>query len=233
MKYPTLILSISFLFSCASKVVRTRDSDKSLRVALIKAGISDTEHSSIQQALVETGKFNVVDRNAAFNAVTNEQHLEHREMSDRFEDSQKFAQWGKMYGVGAVITAHSVCGGAESSKNLIYLVGHLATLGLFDKTLCTEFLELVDTNTAEVLVSVRYEAGKRNGEALDWSDIVDKLVDQYPIYFGQVKKHELLFKYEAESKEEALKQKRVISSPILNLPSSTEEDAETSAIDGR
>lgn len=209
----TFILIPFLLFSCSSQVKRTRDSDKSLKVALIKAGISDTEHSSIQQALVESGKFYVVDRNVAFNAVTNEQNLEHRTGSDRFEDNQKYAQWGKMYGVGAVITAHSDCGGAESSKNLIYLAGHLATLGLFDKTLCTEFLELVDTNTAEVLVSVRYEAGKRNGEALDWSDIVDQLVDRYPKYFEQVKKHELLLKYEAGSKEEALKQKRVPSSP--------------------
>ena len=131
-------------------------------------------------------------------------------------------------GGNSTITAHSERKGVEGRKNLLYFAGHLATLGMFDKTLCTEFLEMVDTNTAEVLASVRLEASKAYSEELDWSDTVGKLIDQYPKYFEQIKKHEKLLQYEAESKTEAVKQKRIIASPPVQSPKqdSKTEDAE-------
>lgn len=200
MKTLILLLVLVGVSSCAVK--RTKDSDKSMRVMLDPKSLDQNESMSVKAALFDSGKFYIVDRSQAYNAVIQEQDRQHSD-DNRFENSQKYAQWGKMYGAGSVIVASSKCGGLESNKNLLYLAGHLATLGMFDKTLCTQNLELVDTATGEILVSVKNETGKKYNESQDWSDIVDKLVDAYPKYFESVKKHERLLQYEEQSRMEA------------------------------
>ena len=196
----SLILAASFIsFGCA--VRRTKNSDKTLRVMLDPKSTQSEDYDSIAHALVSSGNFYVVDRGAAFNAIKNEQNNEYVLEPDRYQPESKYAQYGRLLGVGAVVVVSTECGGAQSSENLIYLVGHLATLGLFDKVMCKQFIKLVDTQTGEVVSSAMNETGKYNREALDWSDAVGKLIDNYPKYFETVKKHEKLIKYEAESKQ--------------------------------
>ncbi len=199
MKILILTLISVVLSSCAVK--RTRDSDKTLRVMLDPKSTQSEDYDSIENALVESGKFYVIDRGAAFNAVKKEQSSEYTQEADRYQPEGKYAHYGQLLGAGAVVVVSSECGGAQSSQNIIYLAGHLATLGLFDKIMCKQFIKLVDTQTGEVVASAMNETGKHNHEVLDWSDAVEKLVDNYPKYFESVKKHEKLIKYEAESKE--------------------------------
>lgn len=197
MKILILLLVLVGVSSCAVK--RTRDSDKTLRVMLDPKSTNPDDYALVQHALVDSGKFYVVDRNHAFKALKTEQFQANRANADRYADSQKYAHWGELYGAGGVVVVSVKCSGVESRKNIVYFVAHLATLGMFDKELCTQLIELVDTNTGEVVASAKNEARRAYGDVLDWSDAVDELVSNYPKYFESVKKHEKLIKYEEQT----------------------------------
>jgi curli biogenesis system outer membrane secretion channel CsgG len=203
MKKILLLLILITASSCAVK--RTRDSDKGLRVAVDSTGINQEDHAGLQNALVQSGKFYVIDRLRAFKSIKNEQDRLHRTEADRYAPAQKYAHYGKLYGVGSVVVATAKCSGAESSKNIIYFAAHLSTLGMFDRIVCEQILEIVDTNTAEVIASVRVETKKQANELMDWSDVVEELVEAYPTHFESDKKHKKLIEYEQETEKLSLK----------------------------
>ena len=102
MKY---LLSIAFfltLVGCSS-VKNTVDNDHRMRVSIDPKGIYDIEYTSLRQSLIENGKFLVVDRSEGFAAVLREQDLEHKSLSGRFSDSEKYARYAELEGPGSVI----------------------------------------------------------------------------------------------------------------------------------
>ena len=175
--------------------------------------IDPKDHITLQNDLIASNKFYVVDRANAYKAIKKEQEREHRDNQDRFEDKQKYAQWGKLYGVGGVIVAHLQCTDNPSTENVLWGIAHMATLGVFhNRRVCAQFLELVDTNTGEVVTSVRNDF-KTDSEAyeMDWTGAVEKLADAYPKYFEEQKKHKILQQYEQETAERAQQQREVTS----------------------
>lgn len=184
------------LFSCASSPPRTKFSDKNMRIMLHPKGINAGHYASIQSALVQSDVWVVLDRGEGLKALKEEQETIHRKESDRYEDREKFAQWGRLYGVGAIVLAHAQCSNRphEWRQNELY-------------TYCTQYLNLVDANTGEVVASVDSKNNAPYGENPDWKEIVQKLVDIYPKYFTKNLITERLEKYKEESKERALREK--------------------------
>jgi hypothetical protein len=208
-----LVLIISILFSCTSEPKRTRDSDKTLRIMVDPESIDSTQHAILQNELITTGKFYIVDRAKGFHAIKKEQEREQLSEESRFEDSQKYAHWGKLYGVGGVVVANLKCTENPSTENILWGVAHLATLGIFHyRQICTQLLELLDSNTGEIVTSVRNDF-KTDSESykVSWTDVVDKLVDAYPKYFEKNYKHTILKEYEAESKKSSKNQRKLSS----------------------
>lgn len=185
---------------------RTKWTDKTMRVMIDPEGVSAKHYVRIQQALMKSGKWVVVDRGMGYNAIKKEQEREHREQTDRFLDSEKFAHWGKLYGVGGVIVAHSSC---------------IIRDGLFKKNFptCNQYVAIVDTNTGEVIAAAE---GQAEGSSYDydlapsWDDVVADMEDAYPKNYQPNKDHKILRDYKELSHEEATRQKEELARKIAS-----------------
>jgi len=187
------LIPLLTICACSSTVPRTKSSDKSMRIMVDPASVDVPNHVRLQNALVNSGKWIVVDRRAGLNAIKKEQEELHRNASERYEDKAKYAQWGKLYGIGSVAVGHSQC------RNLDGL------WGVYHR--CKQTLELVDSNTGEVIVSVSGEEDAKYGESPEWTKTVDKLDGAYPKAFETFTKHQKLELYEQESEEAAVREK--------------------------
>ncbi len=195
---------------CSSPPIRSKWADKNMRVMIDPDSISPTDYVAIQNALVQEDKFMVVDRGAGFRAVLIEQQRQHRVQNDRFSDREKWSHWGKLYGVGAIVVAHSQC----FKKKKIFSFNPLVTS-------CKQFLSLVDSNSGEVIVAVDGEnetptEGNNFGsesfkQPSDWKLVVAEFVDAYPKVYKPQHYSEGLVQYQQLSEEEALRQKETRS----------------------
>jgi hypothetical protein len=183
----TIILAILLLLcSCATK--RTKFSDKNMRIMIDPVGLSMSDYSNLQTALVKTDAWVVLDRARGLAAIKNEQEELHRTSHDRYDRSEKFAHWGKLYGVGAVVVAHSECHNRPNQWNTTELANY-----------CKLYLNLVDANTGEVIVAVNGEDKAEFMTSPEWDDVAEELVEVYPRYFKNVELHEKLLEYKRES----------------------------------
>jgi hypothetical protein len=181
---------------CSHMPERTKFSDKSMRVVVDPEGIDANNYVRIQQALVASGKWIVLDRSLAFKAIQAEQYRLHRSMNDRFEDREKYAIWGRMLGAGGVVVAHTQC---QVKSGFWSHYSH-----------CQQSLQLVDSNTTEVIDSAEGDEDSSSDEyelAPSWRGIVAELNDNYPKRFEKNKDTQILLDYKDLAKEEAIRQK--------------------------
>lgn len=203
------VLAISafpILFTACSSapVARTKWTDKSMRVMIDPDSINEENYVQIQQALVRSGKFTVVDRARGMNAVKKEQELTHRKEEDRFADKEKWSHWGKMYGVGSIIVAHVECTKDSTAFNRTKLYLN-----------CHQFLSMVDSNTGEVFVAVD---GRNEGPASydlaymtpDWNEVTDKMVEAYPKAFKPEGYGKEIVTYQDVSGEHGQRQRELV-----------------------
>lgn len=207
MKNLLMIAFLTCLASCSSSVEkRTKFSDKNMRVAIDSSTISANDYIGIQTAIVRENAFAVIDRGQGFSAIKVEQERLHRKESDRFIDKDKWAHWGKMLGVGAVVVGHSQCYRAKKFFSVDMYVNR-----------CKQYLNLVDANTGAVIVAVENEddqsiavdAGSFQ-KPQDWDTVVKRLVDAYPRDYRPVQYSEGLMNYQDLSQDEALRQKELV-----------------------
>lgn len=181
---------------CAQK--RTRYSDKTMRVMIDPDSIDSANYVRLQQALIESGKWEVIDRYKGYKAMKKEQERQHRTEADRFEDKQKWAMWGKMYGVGGIVVPNAQC-----QTNFTWLRHR-------PYAYCLQTLSIVDANTGEVITMVSH---KQEGEvdetymATTWEDTVERFNKAFPSTFKPVAYTERLQNYMKEAEVEAQKQR--------------------------
>lgn len=193
-------LALIDLCSCSSQQPRTKWTDPQMRVMIDPESIDVKNFVRIQQALVRTRRFFVVDRGKGFKAVVNEQNLEHVSEPDRFGDQEKYARMAKLYGVGGIITANIQCGMTHS-----YLWG--------DKMKCVQYLALVNAVTAEVVAAIEQDAEAVSGfnthVALgpSWDEAVDKLMGVLPTHFEKIMYDSRMKLYRREVAEDAQRQR--------------------------
>lgn len=201
MKALIMIAALGMLMGCGTRQIpRTKFSDKNMRVMVYHENLPADEFVRLHSSVISANAFAVIDRSTGFRAIKQEQERLHRSMVDRFDDRQKFAHWGKMYGVGSVIVGHIQC-----SRKF-----HRWSGGAYQE--CYQALNMVDTNTGEIILGVESKPFALGySETSDWSDLVEKLVDTYPRAFTEFKKHRKLLEYEDLSKEEAVRQKEELA----------------------
>jgi hypothetical protein len=215
-------LFVSFTGCSHGMPKRTKWTDKNLRVMIDPTQIDKDNYVKLQKALVQSGNFTVVDRAAGFAAIKAEQERLHRNEVDRYEDKEKWAHWGKLYGVGSIIVPHAECTRVTSG-------------GIFHpgpRLRCFQSLSIVDANTGEVVSMIEDENfGERmeniygnNYHVPEWDDAVELLVKAYPKDFDGRTYHPVLENYRNLSKEEAIRQKELVAKK--RAPASTKKAAD-------
>lgn len=158
---------VSLLSACAT--VRTRSSDPVMRIAVDNQSISLGSYARLEKALVDSGKFIVVDRAMGFKAIVHEQEMEHT--TTRFGENEKYSLWAKLYGVGGIVVATEQCYQKGSIWGAIY--SH-----------CTLNLTLVNATTGEIMAVSEGNDTTRPQIAPEWADTVENLIDTYPKVFA-------------------------------------------------
>lgn len=183
--------------SGCSSVPRTKWTDKTMRIIIDPDGIDANNYVRIQQALVNSGKWVVLDRASAFYAIKKEQERLHRTEADRFEKREKWAIWGRALGAGGIVEAHVQC----QNKH------HWLTESQYAR--CQQFISIADSNTTEILAAVENtENGDLNEYNLapSWNDVVAMMNDAYPNNFKPKKDSEILENYRDLAAEESTRQ---------------------------
>lgn len=207
-----LLVTGLMLTGCASQqnVKRTLATDPGLRV-LIDPRIQSEHYVEIRRALVESGKFEVVERKDGLEVALDEQNLQFNYGSERFDDREKWAHIGRLMGAAAVISAHAQC---HQIQNFF---------GQWVKA-CRQNLAVIDARTSQV-VAVAKDDNEVPWSATgymvpDWEKAVTKLVEAYPEYFVPRPNSKELERYRDVSQEEARrargKQQKQI--PIAMIP---------------
>ena len=206
-----LIGSASLAVACSTTPVpKTKWTDKNMRLLIDPDSVPEEHYVQIQNALVRSGKFTVVDRAQGMRAVQKEQERLHRNESDRFADREKWSHWGKMYGVGTIVIGHVNC------MKEGYVWDPRKT-----KLNCRQYLSMVDSNTGEVFLAVE---GENDGPASadtayivpDWNETVDKLIEAYPKHFRSEGYAGPALQYQDVSEEHAKRQREIASPPKKN-----------------
>lgn len=187
------------MMGCSGMPEITKWTSPSMRIAIDPESINSADYVRIQEALVQSGKYFVVDRKDGFNAVVREQNAEHMEDAGRFGESDRYARFARLYGVGAVVIANVQC-----AKKQNFFTGRYIH--------CVQSLALVNATTAEVITQVRGtndDAEHYYGDikiASDWTDTVNKLNDAIPknVEFEQYDKRMTL--HRAEIREDSIRE---------------------------
>lgn len=191
-----------FLFfnACSSAPKITKWTSPTMRIAIDPQSIDSANYVRIQEALVQSGKYFVVDRGDGFSAVVREEDMEQTGNPDRFGNEDRYARLARLYGVGAIVVANAQC----SMKNS-WLSGNYAH--------CIQSLALVDATTAEVIAQVRGEnddADTWYGDiktASNWDSTVEKLNDAVPKTYVPSQYNERMRLYRKELREDAIRGK--------------------------
>lgn len=181
---------------------RTKWTDPVMRVMVDPDSIDANHHVRIEEALMGSGKWVVIDRAQGMKAIKKEQERLHRTEADRFDDQEKWSHWGKLYGVGGIVTAHVQC-----QYKLTFLI-HAPY------QYCHQYLAIVDANTGQIITAIEDTAETDADEAYiapSWADAVDKLNNSFPKNFEARKDDPRLDTYRALSKEEAVRQKEIVA----------------------
>lgn len=221
MKNVLLILVIASAVGCSSSLKRTKWTDKNMRVFIDCQQLDDSQCAQLKYSIVSSGVFTVVDRDSGMTAIQKEQERMHRKQIDRFDDKEKWAHWGKLYGAASAIVAHVQCQQENSFWNMAQ-----------NRQRCQQNLAMVDTNTGEVLVAVRGEntgtsSYDRSYMVPDWDGTVAALVDKYPKKFMDDQQYaKSVVQYQAVSKEHAARQKEELAERRQPSSVNTEIDNE-------
>lgn len=179
------------LLGCATP--RTKHTDPAMRVFVDPDSLDKKNLPRLKAALQAFGNWIVVDRDAGYNAMNKEQDRQYKDSENRIDQRERYAIWGKQYGVGGVITASSQC---SASKRF------LANRTDFD---CIQNIQVMDAKTGEVLATA--EGLGTDGSffyaemniAPSWTETVEKLNESYPKYFERIKKSEAILAREHEA----------------------------------
>ncbi len=193
------LLGLLVLTACSStKVIRRSSNDPMLRV-ILDPTIPVNHYVQIRRALVESGKFEVIDRRDGFAAALREQDTQFRSgYQDRFSDQEKWAHIGQMYGARGIITAHAQC---YQKKHAFW--GDL-------RRYCKQDLTFIDGVTGKVEFAVTGENNEvwtAEWTVPDWNEVVEKAVATYPEYFKPREVEPMLQQYMDQSGEHAKRER--------------------------
>jgi hypothetical protein len=162
------IITVLAVMMVGCATARTKSSDPVMRIAIDAKSMPQASYVRLQRALVQSGKFVVVDRANGFRFIDNEQKLQHN--TDRFGNDEKYAEWGKMYGVGGVVI------GIQNCQLRFGWSGEYFR--------CMENLSLIDVTTGEAIsVAEDMQDTEYRIDNPSWDKAVDQMIDAFPKTF--------------------------------------------------
>lgn len=191
---------LALLTGCSSGPQITKWTSPAMRIAIDPDSVSSADYVRISEALVQSGKFFVVDRQNGFRAVVQEQNVQHFDAPERFGDAERYARIARLYGVGAVVIGNVQCVSRETFWGSSYM--H-----------CVQFLALINATTAEVIAQVKGEnddAEHYYGDikiASDWTGTVNRLNDAIPKEFEVEKWDKRMMAHRNELKEDSIRER--------------------------
>ena len=192
MKIATMVLAL-VLVGCSTAQVRTKYTDPSHRVFIDPSGLDEDAYVRLQTSLVESNRFFIVDRARAFKAVKAEQDMIHRHAVGRFADEEKYAFWGKLYSVGAVVTARELCHWEQNFFSYALV--------------CAQHMSAVDASTGLVIAAASHVARSGSDAAPTWDETVERFNRSFPTTFEAKKFDSGLEHYRKLAAENALRAK--------------------------
>lgn len=208
-----LVLAACLLSSCSTPA-RTRWNEVAMRVMVDPDSVPESQYTVLVRSLMQSKNWTVVDRARGWLAVKQEQERMHRTESDRYDNRQKWAMWGKMYGVGGVIVAAAEC---EEKRTFFFSKRYLT---------CAQSLSLVDANNGEIIaVSSDVVDGSTDLVYVPptWSVAVDRLTESFPKDYRKREFSENINTY-MEQAEEHAKQQQVQDARMPASDASQEDE---------
>lgn len=191
----TMVLALgTLLVGCATP--RTKDTDPSMRVMVDPDSIEKGHYVRLVNALQQSGKYIVVDRADAFKAAKKEQDFQYTDGDQRVDTRERYATYGKMYGVGGVVVGKAQC--SPSTRFMSYQ-------GDYD---CVQNLSIVDARSGEIIATAEFttegEGQFLYGEmkvAPAWDEAVQQLNDNFPKKYVKRSRHEKIVEREDEAEQ--------------------------------
>lgn len=152
---------------------RVRSTDPVMRVTIDAQSMVREAYIRVQKSVFDSGKFIVVDRDQGFRAIAKEQELQHT--TSRFGQNEKYALWGKMYGVGGIFVANEQCKAVTSIFHAPYAE-------------CVQTLSLVNATTGEIMAMAEVTEKSDGPIEPSWDKAIAELIDRYPHVF--IDKHD-------------------------------------------
>lgn len=194
--FGVLLFVFAAFSSCSHRPVMTKYENPIMRVMIDPDSIQYDQFMMLQTSLLQSGKFIVVDRSSGFKAAKKEQERQHRGEADRFDDREKYAWYGKMYGVGGIVVA-----GVRCERMASFLSGP------YNK--CHQMLSLINAMTGEVMAAVQEDAESEKGlwnGIPSWDDIVSDFNRSLPKYSDH-EESDALIAFKDQTKIESERQK--------------------------
>lgn len=179
----SLAFLLLLVMGCSSTPQITKWTSPDLRVAVDPMGIDSENYIRIESALVKTKRFFVVDRGAGFKAAVREQDHTHGVSYsgyednigkfNRYGDSDRYAKFGRLFGVGSIIVASTRCDKKRDWWKGAYMD-------------CSQHLALINSSTGEVVAAVSGKADDAEdfydtwNVAASWDNTVAALIEQIP-----------------------------------------------------
>lgn len=200
---------IACMMGCSSTPQITKWTSPDLRIAVDPMGIDSANYVRLEEALVNTNKFFVIDRGSGFQAVVKEQDYVHGvaygsddkpNTFERYGDQDRYARLGKLYSVGSVIVAQTRCATKSSFWSGYYK--H-----------CEQYLALINSSTGEVVAAVSGVASDAEDYygvmniAASWDGVVEKLVQAIPKEYTPNKYDERMRIYRNEIREDSIRRR--------------------------
>lgn len=200
-----MVLISLVVISTGCATARTRSSDPVMRIAVDADSMPLESYVRLQRSLVQSGKFVVVDRAAGFKFINHEQKIQHH--TDRFGADEKYAEWGKMYGVGGVVVGIQNCQLRDGWNGQYFR--------------CMENLALIDVTTGETIAVSEDTQDTDNRQVNpNWDRAVDDMVDHFPKYFATTDNLHQTIKYSSTLKD----YREQISQKADRAPAASSED---------
>jgi len=172
-----LLFLVLFFTACSSKPF-SKWSAPELRVAIVAP--DHNTYSEIQESLVSSGKYFVVDRSSGLHAAMEEQDFN---QTDRVGAKEKYAKMGKLYGVGSVVVGNVSCMPHRHFFEAVFAPSSECKLHIF----------LISTSTGEVIAAAKdtvyanRDTSRKTEPTPSWDSVVEKLNNAIPKYFTDIK----------------------------------------------
>lgn len=179
---------------------RTKFNDPVMRLIVAPEGLNEENYTKVSLALMNTGKFRILDRGLGYEALKNEQDRQHKNESDRYESTEKWALYAKLHGAGGVALATQVCQRSNSFWTDIYYLK------------CIQIIRIINASTSEIISIVENKVEGKAGECslgVSWEETAWKLADSFPEQFEKNKDSDELNAYRKIAEESAAKVKPV------------------------